>query len=185
MDPGSSAPGRPHPRSPADRFACTHPLPPQTDTPDPRPGPRGPAPARPRRELRRSPAQLGFAPDLSCGRWKRRVSPCCPASTSPWAHSPAFLGWSSAPGSARVDWAHAATPLTLPVAQCSRPCLLGTAHGGGSGLGLDEPAQPQGAQCPQPAFSSVAPQRAQSMDHPAPSSALGEPIHLALPAPSS
>lgn len=161
MDPGSSAPSHPHPRSPADRFACTHPSAAAGHSRRTA-GPSAPTqPGQAPTALRRNPAQLGFAPDSSCARWKRRVSSLLPSQHF------SVSSWCCFPGMEQCPWG------------------LGVCHAcSGQPLGT-EPAQPHGAQCPQAALSPVAPQRAQSIDHPTPSSMLGDPVHPALPAPSS
>lgn len=148
MDPGSSAPGRPHPRSPAARFACTHPLPPQTDTATARPGPD---------RAQEEPGTAGLCTRLEL--WALEVEGLFPAA-QPALHRELLLPWDGA--------ALQAVPVGV--------CLSSSRSSWGSALPGQlpgtEPAQSQGARCPLSALSPVAPQRAQSIEHPAPSTRL-------------
>lgn len=104
------------------------------------PFPRTLRPAGPDR-AQESPAQLGFAPDSSCGRWKRRVSSLQPSQHFSLS-SCCFpgMGQHSRQCPWGQDWVFASAPPALAVAQ-----PLGT-----------EPAQPAGAPVhPQPCGTTV------------------------------
>lgn len=146
------------------------PLPPQTDTPS---GPARHSQTPPAAQEEPGTARL-------CTRLELRALEAeglslCPASVSPRALGPA----------SRDGAALRAVPEGLGVHSSSSCSACGSAlrpHLLGQPLGT-EPAQPGGSQCPQSALSPVAPQRAQSIDHPALSSTLGEPVLCLPPAP--
>lgn len=157
MDPGSSAPSRPHPRSPAYRFACTHPFPQQTDTADARPGPRGPAhPGQTLPGAQEEPGTAGLCTSLELRRWKQRVSSLLPSQHFSMSSRSFFPGMQQHSGQCSWGWALAAAPPALTVAQPSRQAVL--AGAAPACWGSTEPAQPPGTQCPQPCGTAASPE---------------------------
>lgn len=167
MDPGSSAPSRPHPRSPADRFACTHPLR-RTRTLPTLGRALGAHPARPGpRSAQEEPGTAGPCTRLEL--WALEAQGLFPAARPALLRDLAVL----------LLWDGAALR-AVPVGTGCLPQLSGHACWG-SPWPLSLPSL-EGLAVPRP---PSAPQRAQSIDHPTPSSTLGEPVPPALPAPSS
>lgn len=119
--------------------------------------------------------RTGLESWASC--WKRRLSPCCPAGTSPQAPGPASLGWSS--GSGQTPWGQG-TRASSSLSRCGSCAPVSPARGGpwlpsprrgGRPGGLDTlrfTGQPgcEGDGDPNPRSAPVAPCRAQSNNCP-------------------